>query len=463
MLRHTTGFNNLTHAGAAKVIITPPAGYPMGIWGLRQGVAQGVHRDLHARSVVFRRDDLTLAVISLEIAGLTIEAVQDIKSRIFQVTKIPIENVLLNFSHSHTSPDTIKSLPKHWILWATWLADQVAGCVYTALNKAAPAHVGSASGSFTGWTVNRQYPDKAVDSELGVMSVDDLQGSPVARIVNFACHGVADGGQYLEWSGDFTGEMSAEIETRLPGSVAIYIQGAAGDIHPFDWWFGNTESEHLHTHEDTEILGKALAESSLEVASRISTSADVTLGISAAEVKLPRHQVPWSVKEAKANRERLVASLGKYVGETWGEGTTTAIAAELHPELYGWGDNEVILAENRDRPSVPVTVRGFQIGSTLISAHAGELFNELGLEIKNRFTGNRPWIASYCDEYIGYISTRQPHEEIKHIPLTEIVNMEKYRRYYGTTTSPYSPLAGERLVETAIRVLEALQNLSGDQ
>jgi hypothetical protein len=35
--------------------------------------------------------------------------------------------------------------------------------------------------------------------------------------------------------------------------------------------------------------------------------------------------------------------------------------------------------------------------------------------------------------------------------------MKKYRRYYGTTTSPYGPEAGEALVAVAVDVLKSLE------
>ena len=445
-----------TQSGAAKTVITPPVGYPMGNWGLRQGLAKGVHRDIHARAVVFEKDGLTLTVISLEIAGLTSETVQAIKGRILQLVGIPVDNILLNFTHNHTSPDTIIFLPREWMTWTTWLADQVAGCVFDAASHMVPAKVGSGLSSFDNWTVNRQYPDKAIDTEVGVIYVTDDEGNPVAHLVNFACHGVADGGQHLEWSGDFAGEMSAEIEEKAPGSIALYVQGAAGDICPFDWWFGNNASEHLHSYEDTALLGQSLAGEALKVTGNISISSEVALGVALAPAKLPRHQVNWTVEEATANRDHLLEVMPVYSGETWLPGTTTANSAERHPEMYGVGHNELGLAKNQNQPAVSVSVRGFRIGQTLISAHAGELFNELGTAIKDGFSGDRPWVASYCDDYIGYISTRQPHEEIKDIPVTEIVNMKSYRRYYGTTTSPFAPEAGDTLVETAIAVLKTL-------
>ena len=71
-----------TFSGAAKAVITPPVGYPMGNWGLRQGKAKGVHRELHVRSVVLKHEQTVIAVISLELAGLPLQTVQDIKTKI---------------------------------------------------------------------------------------------------------------------------------------------------------------------------------------------------------------------------------------------------------------------------------------------------------------------------------------------------------------------------------------------
>ena len=213
-----------TFSGAAKAVITPPVGYPMGNWGLRQGKAIGVHRELHVRSVVFKQAETAIAIISLEIAGLPSQTVQDIKTKILALTGIQPDSVLLNFTHNHTSPDTIISLPEEWTIWVAWLADQIAGCVSAALHRSVPANIGTANGSFIGWTINRQFPERPIDNEIAVMCIEDDHGSPIAHLINFACHGVADGGQYLEWSADFAGEASIEIERVLENyNVYRYI------------------------------------------------------------------------------------------------------------------------------------------------------------------------------------------------------------------------------------------------
>jgi len=443
-------------AGAARTVITPPIGYASGIWGLRQGRSTGVHRDLHARSLVIDNGATRLAIVSLEVTGLTMEIVRAIKDRVCRLTGIPADNILLNSTHNHTSPNVFVGVPEELALYATYLGELVSGCVAKAFHARVPASTGHDYGNLPGWTVNRQYPDRPVDTEVGVLTIETADGAPLAKLVNFACHGVCDGGQYLEWSGDFSGEMSAVMEAAERGVVALHLQGAAGDVHPFDWWFGNHESKHMHTHEDTARLGRALAGEALKVSAGTALRSVVTLDANVSAVTMPRHRVGWTVDAARALHEKLRAQFGTYRGDTWPEGTTTANAAERHPEQYGTGRNELTLATNQDHPAIQIQTRGFRVGDLLISASPGELFNEHGQAIKNGLTGGRPWVASYCDEYVGYISTRKPHEEIADVPLEQIVDMKRFRRYYGTTTSPFAPEAGEALVDGSIAALQKL-------
>ena len=60
----------ITRAGTAKTVITPPVGYHIGQWALRQGRSTGVYRDLYARALVISDGARRLAIVSLEVAGL---------------------------------------------------------------------------------------------------------------------------------------------------------------------------------------------------------------------------------------------------------------------------------------------------------------------------------------------------------------------------------------------------------
>lgn len=442
-------------AGTAKAVITPPIGYRMGQWGLRQGRSNRVHRDMYARAVVLSDGAVRLALVSTDVCGLPEEVSDAILAGIERLTGIPPTHVLLTSTHSHTTPALGRSVPEELQHYARVFTDAVAGTVYSASCHMRPAKLGYGSGDLPGWSVNRQYKNRPIDTEVGVLVIDGVDGTPIARAVNFACHGVCDGGQYLEWSGDFAGEMSAFIEEEGSPAVALFIQGAAGDIHPFDWWFGNMQSKHLHTHEDTRRLGEALGAEVLRVARTCEMSPDITLKAAAVTTALPRHRVSWTVEDARNLQVELAEKYEPYSGNVWPEGTTTANAGALHPEWYGNGANELLLAQTQDDPPVDVTVQALMIGDLAIPAVQGELFNELGRQIKDSRAGPT-WCAAYSRGWRGYISTRQPYEDIAAVPLHEIVDQSRYRRYYGTTTSPFSPEAGEMLVSEAVRLLRQL-------
>ena len=440
-------------AGAARATVTPPVGYTMGAWGLRQGRSTGVHRDLFARAVVLDDGRSQVALVSMDVCGIPAEIVKAVRARVERLTGIPPSHLLLNSTHNHTTPDFLLGIPTELGVYAAMFAELVAGAVSEASNRLQPASIGFGQGALPGWTVNRQYRERPVDTGVGVMTINATGARPIARVVNFACHGVCDGGQYLEWSGDFAGEMSATLEAWYPGCVALMVQGAAGDIHPFDWWFGNWESRHMHTHEDTASFGRALAAEAARVAESCEMKRNAALAAVSDSVPLPRRKVSWTVRQAEEVHRKLKKDLGPYRGDTWPDGTTTAIAAMRVPALYGSGANELRLAQDQEKPPVQATVQAIRIGQLRISVSPGELFNELGHEIKER-GGPGVWVASYSYEYAGYISTRKPHEAIAQVPLDQIVDQDKYRRYYGTTTSPFSAEAGEALVDACVELVK---------
>ena len=443
-------------AGAASAVVTPPVGYHMGAWGLRQGRSTGVHDDLFAKALVLESDDVRLAIVAMDVAAVTREILEDIQATVLELTGIPASHLLVNSTHNHTTPDFINVIPEELETYAKHFADVVAGTVLEAASHMSQATAGHGWGDLSGMTINRQYKERPIDTAVGVLRVDHAGGAPLARVINFACHNLCVGGQYLDWSADFTGVATGLVEVEDSGAIAMFISGAGGDIHPFDWWFGNTESEHLETFDDAAELGAALGEEALRVIEKIATVNDVPLDVATSIASLPRQKPAWTAEAARQQHEVLVEELGVYEGETWAPGTNTATAGMLNPAIYGNGLTQLLMAERQDMPPIRADLQAFKVGDLLISGSPGELFNELGTQIKQGGGVERTWVASYCSDYIGYISTRLPHEETAVIPLVEIVDQARYRRYYGTTTSPFAPEAGEMLVAESIALLKKL-------
>ncbi len=79
--------------------------------------------------------------------------------------------------------------------------------------------------------ISSAYP---VDPTIGVIRIDRMDGSPLAILVNYACHPVVLGPENLNYSADYPSEMRNTIEQGLGGDVtAFFLQGAPGDINPY--------------------------------------------------------------------------------------------------------------------------------------------------------------------------------------------------------------------------------------
>jgi hypothetical protein len=84
------------------------------------------------------------------------------------------------------------------------------------------------------WENPDRRPTQPIDPTVGVIRVDDTAGKPRALAVHYACHPVALMGAGVI-SRDFPGAMVDHLEQQLgPDCLALFLQGASGDIDPYD-------------------------------------------------------------------------------------------------------------------------------------------------------------------------------------------------------------------------------------
>lgn len=219
------------HAGAAKIDITPPAGYAMWGYGARHDApSDGVLDPLLARALVLSAGGTRIAIVSLDLGRApTRQSTAAIRARVKAAAGI--EHLFLAGSHTHHGPVIeLDHWPKGQKSYVRDLEDKLAQVIIGAAKAAQPARIGVASRNVP-FNRNRhsKRADKLVDPELLVLRVEDASGKPIAHAVNFAAHPTMHPAKVMKFSADYPGAMAKLIEDES-GAPCLFLQGAAGDL-----------------------------------------------------------------------------------------------------------------------------------------------------------------------------------------------------------------------------------------
>ncbi len=393
-------------AGAAKTDITPD--YPVWMDGNpRDRKSEGVHDPLSARALVVEGADGPFALVSAEICGLWEDTVAEIRAAISDAAGIRPERQLIACAHVHSGPATRGFLCPRETEYNAWLVDKLAHLVAEARHNAAPALAGSGSGQeFTISECRRLWrkdgtimmnwedfpwddilgPAGPADPEVGVVRIDAVDGPTIAVIYNHAGHPNTPPGTWFELSGDYPAFASAMIEGEL-GGVALFTNGAQGsvDIPAFrerDW-------------DGVERKGTWLAREVLSVAKDIRPACDLAAAVRTSYPVAKRTIDPDYLKWAR----KIAAETGEHVVNIR-DGIDDEIYARMCVEL---ADNGI---DNYELDMV-----GFTLGGAAFVSYPGELFTEIGLQIKRASPIEHTFIVDLANGSFGYVPTARAIEE----------------------------------------------------
>ncbi|MCJ7632103.1 neutral/alkaline non-lysosomal ceramidase N-terminal domain-containing protein [Candidatus Bathyarchaeota archaeon] len=452
-------------AGVGSAVITPPIGYRMRAWGMRTGGSTGVHDDLYAKALVLSDGKASLALISLDVTGISSEkVVDDIRNRVQQSTGIEKSNVMISSSHSHTGPDFSANGFEEYKNYVPVFSDYVSGAVIEAYSNLKNASIGTDTSELYGISVNRNFPEEPVDTQLGVFKIEDSGGKLIAALYNFADHGVDVGGQYLLWTAGFPGFAAKLIEESYSGSKCMFLQGAEGDVHPWDWWFGNDKSKYSATYEDSEKLGRIIGSEVLKKIQTMHCEKDVELKSSLEKITLPKREklYDWPLDKVERVYNEARAKYKPWAGLTAPADVSTAMLGQKYPENYALG----MISRIRDEltgavklTDLETELQVFKIGDIKLVAVPGELFNQLGVEIKK--SASSTFCLGCANAYTaGYIPTKRIMDMVKEIASTwsleDYIDQSKIRKYYGATAARVSGEAGEEIVQQSKKIIEKL-------
>ncbi len=177
-------------------------------------------------------------------------------------TGLPVEAIYYGATHAHAVPEVTDPVdldyddddPEVTNLqrWAKYVQEQMFDAADEALSTMEPATMGIATGeSYINVNRNRTYTDEngetyrsegynptgPSDKTLTVLEFDNMDGDPIAFIIQYAMHNTVmyaneciDGETGV--SSDVSGFVSKSLEELYDGCVAMWISGAAGDQNP---------------------------------------------------------------------------------------------------------------------------------------------------------------------------------------------------------------------------------------
>ena len=448
------------------------AGDPGG--NLRAGVAKSdittdepgvrVADPLFAKALVMDDGKTRLAIIAMDavaiggIGDISDEFLPKLRGRIEKELGIPGKNVLVNASHTH---------PPGRLLCSN--AEQLAR-TFDAVRRASEGLTRVKIGSGVGhedrimmnrtlqlkdgkaWTIRHSNPcppDEEVESvgpvdpEIGVLRVDRADGTPLAVVYNFACHpylGVPKGGV----TADFPGFASKVIEETVGGgTMALFLQGAGGDITEILY-------KDVNRPRDAEPLGTMLGLSTLAAWREIEAK-DAALSVLNEPLPLPRKMdMPERIAELEAEQASLLASLRgtslnfktflpihlkqaldpecpsyysyRYLqAEKTGSDEFSGIDAQnkSHAAKYLRNIRAMEkLARNQDKiatlqrhykvnqtaeePMIPTEVQGMKIGDFVLVTSPAEVLVQVGLNLKKASPHPHTFMAAFSNGYIHY-------------------------------------------------------------
>jgi len=422
------------YAGAARRVINPLLG--TGKAGLRLfgSPIQAIESDLTATVLVLGNDDAKIALIATDLCVMSMDEAGALRTGVAEALAVPVSHVLLNLSHNHCaaalpefmamtdSPEDVPLRQRFERDLSRWLVE----AAVEANGRLQPARVGSGWGESRigvyrrevrdGRDVLGEVPDHPIDSSVGVIRVDDLDGNPIATVFRYSAHPVTVGSRSMVSSTDYPGPARDVIERNL-GGLALFLQGCGGNINPRVGIGYEIDCRDTKNRVGLELGGEAL-----RVAAGIRTNTrpgerrpignvpnilftpwepvtgDTCTHLSAAEttVALDYVELP-SLDEAQALLSHWQHTLEERQSRDAQDWEVRVARKYEH-----WARNLVAAVEH-GHPAPDLSLQALRVNDIVIVAMNVETFFETGLEIRARSPLPDTFVLGYSNGLVSYL------------------------------------------------------------
>jgi hypothetical protein len=402
-------------AGAAVSNVTPFLGIPI-IGGFNKPEAAHIRDELHARCLLLDDGSTKLVFIIVDNLGLNREVTDEAKELILEKTDIPPEQVLIAGTHTHSGPRAEGE-------YKDFLVRRLGDVVRIALNNMEPARIGWGSGSVPEHVFVRRWfmkpgtdvpdpfggqdkvkmnpgrspdllkPAAEPDPEVTFISVQSVEGRPIALLANYSLHYVGghEGGISADYFGVFADciQELLDADRQYPPFVGIMTNGTSGDVNNIN--FGPAPSKSYPRGAKMRLVADDVAREVFRVYNSVEYHDWVPLRARLKEVNL----------KVRKPDQKMITRAEKVLKDP--------DSVELYHRLEeAYAQRILDLLEWPDQ--IDVVVQTFGIGDLGVATTPFETFAETGLEIKGKSPFEKTFTIELANGYYGYLPTPEQHE-----------------------------------------------------
>jgi len=447
--------------GVYEKVITPALGLDIPGYFERRP-AEDVIDDLYTKAIIFDNGKTTVGLAEVDILHVRADMVKRIRERFTEFTGVPGDGIMVAGTHVHTGQGVEYNdefgQPDEAAIEST--CQKTADALILAYKRMRPCVIGFGRTEEHDLAFNRRFwqkdgkvhtwpgicnPDNvreaaAVDPEVCVVRVDTPEGEPIAVLTGFANHLDIVGG--CKYCSDFPGELSRIVKDKLGEHVvSIFFNGFSGDVTHIDY-----TGKHPYGQNYYLEVGRKMADDVFSIYDSIKTEETDVLGSASRTQKIPRRQPTLETYEAGKKyiadydagllKMQKAAGDGEYKKPTTGNADLMELSyAKCNVNLY----ENPILFEN-------VETQVVRVGDIVFNGCGGELFAELGLDLKARSSFDKNINVELADGCYGYIATKKAYAEGGYeVTFDRYVNM--------------SENTGEIMVDTVLELQDELKSV----
>ena len=409
-------------AGAATADITPQKGVLLDGPISKNGPVTGVHDRLHARALVLDDGKTRLGIVICDACMIGRDVFDQARTLIGQKSTMNPQFILMAATHTHAAVRaTHIGRGKLDDAYHQQLAVRIAEAVLAAEKNLAPAKLGYGSFQKPGLIACRRFlckpgtvepnpfgergeriksvsgrssgvikPAGPVDPQFSILSLQHVDGTPLAVLGNFSVHycgGYQRGLVSADYFGHYAAALQASLATKSdhPAVVGIMSNGTSGNTGAI-----RTDGKKYAPFEWMKVSARMLAEETLKTIKNMEHDSNITL-------QSVHKDLTLGVRRPDAARIE------------WARGVLAKPDAK---QVHRWATvyaNETLHLSQYPKQET-IVLQAIRMGDVAIAAAPCEVFAETGLAIKERSPFKKTFTIELANGYGGYLPSPQQHQ-----------------------------------------------------